>query len=131
MLTEPKPHADGGPQPQIPSRAAARCSGDRNCPFPPIADGLCRGHLRDRQSEYSPVGCAAASLICAAPVHVESAAPKSYCRQWHGGRTRKIRTQEEMRQREKEQQAKAHAWYVARRAKISAASADDSMPGRD
>jgi hypothetical protein len=69
---QPSPHATGA-QPDIPARAA-RCS-QRGCVYLAVSDGLCRQHLRDRESEYSPVGCAAASLICVAPVHVEKRHP--------------------------------------------------------
>jgi hypothetical protein len=92
------PNVDGVPAlPRVPS---ARCS-QRACAFAAVQDGLCRGHLRDRQSEYSGMGTCAAQLLGFAPVAEQAnfrvVDKKSYPRR----PCRKYRTPEEIQARQR------------------------------
>jgi hypothetical protein len=106
MPPQPQPHAVG-PQPSVPALPrAAHCSGDRGCPFPPMADGLCRIHLRDRDAEASPVGGCHSLLQGFAPVEEKTVfrEKKSF------RRCRPLET-------EREHAEKAHAAYLARQSR--------------
>jgi hypothetical protein len=83
-MMNPGMHAqpNGDDTANIPASPARAACSQRGCVYPAIEAGLCRGHLRDRISEASPVGCCAGQMLGYAPYAVaDTPAPakKTYC----------------------------------------------------
>jgi hypothetical protein len=91
---------------------AARCSADSACIFPPIRNGLCRVHLRDRDAERSPVGGCAAQLLGFAPTFDQ---PSIRVVAERKARCRKYPTLEEIQARDERRLARQRAYYLLHR----------------